>query len=189
LWGEWNTMADRQGEVEQEATECPPRRSPRHQLLFELAREVPTAQIGTLEAYSHFSQVARELFSDQGAFLGRYGLSEGKLVVLHLLHQAPHERLTPSALAAAAGVARGTMTGLLAGLERSGLVKRTIHPEDARMFTIELTESARELFARILPERVVRIMAFMSSLSADEQHQLRALLDKMERSLPTLSAS
>ena len=45
------------------------------------------------------------------------------------------------------------MTGLLAGLERSGLVKRDEHPEDRRMLSIELTEAALDLFERILPER------------------------------------
>ena len=107
--------------------------------------------------------------------------------MLLLLRQAPHYRLTPSALAEAAGVTRGTITGLLAGLERSGLVKRTEHPEDGRMFSIELTEQAFDLLERILPERVQHIEALMSSLSKEEQHQLRALLEKMERGLPALS--
>ena len=81
------------------------------------------------------------------------------------------------------------MTGLLAGLERSGLVKRDEHPEDGRMFSIELTEAALDLFERILPERINTIMQFMSSLTEEEQHQLRAFLQKMERGLPALSAS
>ena len=81
------------------------------------------------------------------------------------------------------------MTGLLAGLERSGLVKRDEHPEDGRMFSIELTERSLELFERILPERINRIMEFLSSLTEEEQHQLRALLEKMERGLPALCDS
>jgi len=86
-------------------------------------------------------------------------------------------------------VTRGTMTGLLAGLERSGLVKRDEHPEDRRMLTIELTEAALDLFERILPERINRILEFMSSLTEEEQHQLRVLLEKMEHGLPALNAS
>jgi len=81
------------------------------------------------------------------------------------------------------------MTGLLAGLERSGLVKRDEHPEDGRKFSIELTEKSLELFERILPERTNRIMEFLSSLTEEEQHQLRALLEKMERGLPALCDS
>src|SRR5579864_8537208 len=165
------------------------RLSPRHQLLLDLARQVPEANIAAVETYLYFSRVASDLFANQQAFYDRYGLSDGKLVVLMLLRQAPHLRLTPSALAEAAGVTRGTMTGLLTGLERSGLVKRDEHPEDGRMFSIELTKSALDLFEQMLPERINRIMEFMSALTQEEQHQLRVLLEKMHYGLPALSAS
>ena len=164
------------------------RLSPRQQLFLDLVRQAPEADISAIETYFYFTRVASDLFANQQAFFGRYELSEGKLVVLQLLRQAPHYRLTPSALAEAAGVTRGTMTGLLAGLERSGLVKRDEHPEDRRMLTIELTEAALDLFERILPERINRIMEFMSPLTLEEQHQLRTFLEKMERGLPALSA-
>ena len=158
----------------------------RQQLFLDL---VPEADSASVETYIYFLQVARDILAQQQAFMGRYDLSEGKFVVLQLLRQAPQYRLTPSTLAEAAGVTRGTMTGLLTGLERSGLVKRDEHPEDARMFTIELTEQALELFKRLLPERIKRIVTFMSCLTEEKQHHLRALLEKMERELPALSTS
>src|SRR2546422_5706514 len=162
---------------------------PRQQVLFDLARHMPEVNTTSVGTYLLFSWVARDVFAAQQAFYDRYELSDGKLVVLLLLRHAPHYRLTPSALAEAAGVTRGTMTGLLTGLERSGLVKRDEHPEDGRMFSIELTKPALDLFEQILPERINRILEFMSSLTEEEQHQLRAFLEKMERRLPALSAS
>jgi len=162
---------------------------PRQQVLFDLARHMPEVNTTSVGTYLLFSWVAREVFAAQQAFYDRFELSEGKLVVLLLLRQAPHYRLTPSALAEAAGVTRGTITGLLAGLERSGLVKRTEHPEDGRMFSIELTQQALDLFEQMLPERFKHIEEFMSSLTQEEQHQLRALLEKMNRGLPALSTS
>ena len=159
------------------------------QLFLDLAREVPEADSASVESYLYFAHVAREFFANQQPFLARYALSEGRLNVLLLLRHAPQNRLTPSALAEAASVTRGTMTGLLAGLERSGLVRRTQHPEDGRMAHIELTEQAHELFEQVLPERISRIMQFMSALTEDEQRHLHALLEKVERSLPALSAS
>jgi DNA-binding MarR family transcriptional regulator len=165
------------------------RLSPRHQLFLDLVRQVPEADIASVETYLYFVRVASDIFAQQQAFFGRYELSEGKLVVLQLLHQTSQHRLTPSTLAEAAGVTRATMTGLLAGLERSGLVKRGEHPEDARMFTIELTEQALDLFERLLPERIKRIVAFMSCLTEEEQHHLRALLEEMEQGLPALNTS
>ena len=162
---------------------------PRQQVLFDLARQRPEVDTTSVGTYLLFLWVAREVFASQQAFYDRFELSEGKIVVLLLLHQAPYYRLTPSALAEAAGVTRGTITGLLAGLERSGLVKRTEHPEDGRMFSIELTKTALDLFEHMLPERFNHIGEFMSSLTEEEQHQLRTLLEKMNRGLPTLSTS
>jgi DNA-binding MarR family transcriptional regulator len=166
-----------------------PHLAPRQQLLWELARGLPNADLAAIETYLFLAQVASDFFVKQQAFLARYELSEGKLVVLQLLHQAPQHRLTPSPLAHAAGVTRGTMTGLLAGLERSGLVTRTQHPEDGRMAHIELTKRALEIFEWVLPERVGQILQLMSTLTADEQRQLRALLEQVERGLPALNAS
>src|SRR5258707_5331256 len=160
---------------------------PRQQLFLDLVRQVPAADIAAVESYLYFARVASDIFANQQAFFGRYELSEGKLVVLQLLRQAPHSRLTPSALAEAAGVTRGTMTGLLAGLERSGLVKRDEHPEDGRMFTIELTEAALDLFEQVLPERFRHIKEFMSTLTEEEQQQLLSLLEKMNRGFSALS--
>jgi DNA-binding MarR family transcriptional regulator len=162
---------------------------PRQQILFDLACHVPEVDTTSVGTYLLFTWVAHEVFAAQQAFYDSFELSEGKLVVLLLLRQAPHYRLTPSALAEAAGVTRGTITGLLAGLERSGLVKRTEHPEDGRMFSIELTQQALDLFEQMLPERFKHIEEFMSSLTQEEQHQLRALLEKMNRGLPALSTS
>src|SRR3989440_793001 len=162
---------------------------PRQQVLFDLAPHIPEVDTTSVGTYLLFTWVAHEVFAAQQAFFDRFDLSEGKLVVLLLLRQAAHYRLTPSALAEAAGVTRGTITGLLAGLEGSGLVKRMEHPEDRRMFSIELTQKAIDLFEQVLPERFKHIGEFMSSLSEEEQQQLRALLEKMTRGLPTLSTS
>src|SRR6266704_677273 len=88
---------------------------PRQQVLFDLARHMPEVNTTSVGTYLLFSWVAREVFAAQQAFFDRFDLSEGKLVVLLLLRQAPQYRLTPSALAEAAGVPRGTIPGLLAG--------------------------------------------------------------------------
>src|SRR5258708_6515567 len=136
------------------------RLSPRHQLFLDLAHQVPEADIAAVETYLYFLRVASDIFANQQAFFGRYELSEGKLVVLQLLRQAPHYRLIPSTLAKAAGVTRGTMTGLLIGLERSGLGKRDEHPEHGRMFSIELTQATLDLFYPNLPERLNRPISF-----------------------------
>ena len=80
------------------------RLSPRHQQFLDLACQFPEADIASVETYVYFLRVASDIFAQQQAFFGRYELSEGKLLVLQLLRQSPQYRLTPSALAEAAGV-------------------------------------------------------------------------------------
>src|SRR6266568_4686324 len=117
---------------------------PRYQVLFDLACHMPAVDTASVKTYFFFLKVAHDVFAAQQAFYDRFELSEGKMVVLLLLHQAPHYRLTPSAL---------------------------------------------DLFEQMLPQRFEHIGEFMSSLTEEEQHQLRALLEKMNRGLPALGTS
>src|ERR1700680_5172374 len=93
---------------------------PRYQVLFDLACQMPAVDTASVKTYFLFLKVAHDVFAAQQAFYDRFELSEGKMVVLLLLHQAPHYRLTPSALAEAAEVTSGHMTGLLIGMARCG---------------------------------------------------------------------
>src|SRR5258708_28979369 len=108
---------------------------PRHQVLYDLAHQMPEVDTTSVGTYLLFSWVARDVFADQQAFYDRFELSDGNLVVLLLLRYAPHYRLTPSALSEAARVTRGTITGLLTCLVSSRLVKRSEHREDRLMFS------------------------------------------------------
>jgi DNA-binding MarR family transcriptional regulator len=88
---------------------------------------------------------------------------------------------TPSELAAAAGVTPGTITGLLAGLERSGLICREEHPTDGRKAAITLAPGTLAIFDQILAERFHHIEVLLSPFTPQEQEQLRALLVKLHQ--------
>src|SRR5256714_13093331 len=89
---------------------------PRQQVFFDLARQMPEVDTTSVGTYLLLLWVARDVFATQQAFYDRFELSEGKIVVLLLLRQAPHYRLPPSELAEAPEGLRGTLTGLWAGL-------------------------------------------------------------------------
>ncbi len=55
--------------------------------------------------------------------------------------------------------------------------------------SIELTQAAFDLFEQMLPERWQQIVECMSSLTQEEQHHLRALLQKIERGLAAQGTS
>jgi len=103
------------------------RLSPGQQVFMDLAHQVPAMETLSVETYLFFQWIARDIFAAQQTFFGRFELSEGKLVLLLLLHQALHSRLTPSQLAEAAEVT----PGLCAATRRSRpTCSRVSHPHE-----------------------------------------------------------
>lgn len=78
------------------------------------------------------------------------------------------------------------MTGLLAGIERAGLVSRGAHPEDGRAAVIHLTRRGLDLLDRMLPEHFSRIDRLMADFSEADKKAFMKLLSKLERGLSVL---
>ncbi|OMQ45578.1 MarR family transcriptional regulator [Ensifer sp. 1H6] len=93
--------------------------------------------------------LAAAIDRDCATRLAPHNLSEGKFVLLFLLHQLP-QGLSPYELADRAGVTRATVTGLLDGLERDGFLARQQSKDDRRKVLVQLSpkgeNAARELF-------------------------------------------
>jgi len=163
--------------------------SPKFQMLREQMREAFGEEMVTsVEIYAFLFRVARDLFAASQNYLGRYGLSDGRIAVLMHLRMAPDYSLTPSELAERMFVTRGTMTGLLDGLENVGLLARKHHAEDRRMLTVQLTQKGIDLLAELMPEHVRRIktMVEKADLSEEEQKQLLTLLLKVSNGISFL---
>ncbi len=156
--------------------------NPRFQLILNEFRQViPGEDVTRVELYLLFLQVAGESFAERQTFFDRFALSEGKIVVLGLLKTSG--QMTPSELAQAAGVTPGTITGLLAGLERLGLIRREEHPSDRRKATIALAPETPAFLERVLAERFQRMEDHLASFTLEEQQQLRRLLGKLDDQL------
>lgn len=95
-------------------------------------------------------------------------------------------QLKPLDFAELAGVTRATVTGLLDGLEREGLVKRSPHPVDRRMIMIHLTAKGRQLLSQMLPDHFCRTAGLMANLTAPEKQRLIELLAKVQAGTPTM---
>lgn len=122
--------------------------------------------------------VSAAIDRDCAARLGEHDLSEGKFVLLFLL-DGEKDGLSPHELAEQAGVTRGTVTGLLDGLERSGFVRRGSNEIDRRKLTVRLTASGAALAKGLTGEHGRWIGALFSDLSATERETLRNLLAKV----------
>ncbi|SFB55438.1 DNA-binding transcriptional regulator, MarR family [Janthinobacterium sp. 344] len=124
--------------------------------------------------------LASAIDGDCATRLGRHGLSEGKFVVLFLL-RGEQTGLPPHALAERAGVTRGTITGLLDGLERDGFLARHADPLDRRKLLVRLSAKGEAIAATLVDEHAQWIASLFADFTADEMHCLSALLEKAWR--------
>lgn len=126
-------------------------------------------------------QTSHEIHNEMSSKLSHFGLSQGKFRILLVLFRR-QQPLKPSELAKYTGVTRSTMTGLIDGLERDGLIRRGVH-EDRRATMIHLTEDGRELVNRIFPYYVEYSALLMSELTKEDYDVLAGLLKKIKTGL------
>ena len=88
--------------------------------------------------------------------------------------------VTMSALAEAEQVRRPTITRLIDGLERRGLVRRVSHAEDGRVQLVEATAAGKRLLHKGRARRVDRLASAIAHLPGDDQQVLARAAELME---------
>jgi DNA-binding MarR family transcriptional regulator len=169
-------------------TSClPPQfRIPKYERIQRLAERIGAKDIdrGSLEAYLLLISVTGELREIGNAKLSCHGLGEGRITVLVLLLENQPEPLSHSQLAELLGVTKGSITGLVDGLEKDGLVKRCEAREDRRTRLIAITPAGLEMVNQHLPEKFRLIERLMAGLTPAERETLASLLLKLQEGLP-----
>jgi DNA-binding MarR family transcriptional regulator len=117
----------------------------------------------------------------------RYGLSTGRYRLLADLEDHGGEK-SPSQLAADLGVSRATVTGLLDGLEREGLIARRPSAEDGRGTVAVLTARGAQRLRDMAPEHFGRLEAMVGGLTVQERTVFLDLLDRVVRGSAALTA-
>jgi DNA-binding MarR family transcriptional regulator len=85
------------------------------------------------------------------------------------------------ALAAAEGVAAPTMTRLVDGLQRDGLVRRRPDPADARGVLVEPTATGKRILTKGRRQRVRTLAEGLAGLTSEELADIRRGADLIER--------
>lgn len=149
--------------------------------LYELAPLFPDMNVDCLLTSFLLIRTSHDLYNQSAALLTENGLSHGKVRILAslLLRKKP---LLPSEMAKSAGVTRSTMTGLISGLEKDGLIRRGPH-EDRRMTAIHLTEEGQALLMDILPAYSSIVSGIMNELTDEERIVLKKLLFKIRKGM------
>lgn len=174
---------------------------PRYDCLLEAAKEFPDLDPSAAEAFLHLLRTGDEAFGVTDKNLSEHSISHGRFGVLMLLwrsEQQPADKMaakedgecgprTPAELAAAAGVTRATMTGLVDTLERDGFVKREPDPTDRRTISVRLTAKGEKFLGEFLPGHFKLISELMTPLSESERKTLVRLLNKIQQQAAELN--
>jgi MarR family transcriptional regulator, organic hydroperoxide resistance regulator len=86
------------------------------------------------------------------------------------------EEIETGQVAAEAGIAKGTLTGVVKTLESRGVVQRHHHPEDGRRVLLRLTPAGRRLMSTVFPDFNREETAVTTSLGVDGTSELARLL-------------
>ena len=149
---------------------------PTTDVLRKFAARYPEADVSGVASFLALLGVATELSQALDGFLARHGLLQGRWWVLILLMREETLESSPSALAAKSGVTRATMTGLLDGLERDGLVQRVFDTADRRRVTVRLTGAGQSALDAVMPDYYRRVRKLMSGLDETQRSLLQSML-------------
>jgi len=155
-------------------------------ILSKFAERYEDVDIDRVIQFLMLLRVGSDLSSALDGFLAKYGLLQGRWWVLILLMREQNLMSSPSILAEKAGVSRATMTGLIDGLDKEGLIKRVADNEDRRKFHIKLTSAGQEKLDQIMPEYYRRVGKLMGALSPEEGDSLASILTKLQLNKETL---
>lgn len=138
-----------------------------------------------VDAVLHFLSILRigtDLSEALDGFLATHGLLQGRWWVLLLLMRDEDMTSTPSQLAEKSGVSRATMTRLLDGLARDGLVARLDDSSDRRKYTIRLTAAGVAKLDEVMPDYYPRVKQMMEVIPAPQREQLLQQLLRLKES-------
>lgn len=157
---------------------------PTTEVLEKFAERYPQADVTATLSFLHLLRVATDLSIALDICLSKHGLLQGRWWVLILLMREESRTSTPSILADKAGVTRATMTGLIDGLEQSGLVTRIFTKDDRRSVLIHLTDAGQAKLDDVMPDYYQRLRQCMQALDEDKRTELNQILDLINLGIP-----
>lgn len=143
-----------------------------------------TPDTAALQDCMQLLRVAKRLLGHFYMRFARHGISPGKYSVLtELLALQTGEAASPSELAERIGVRRPTITGLVDGLCRQGLVRRKPRTTDRRQVAITLSPEGEAFIREFLPGQFAAMTAIVSPLTDVQRGQLKEILAMLEEHL------
>ncbi|MBV9274816.1 MAG: MarR family transcriptional regulator [Verrucomicrobia bacterium] len=161
---------------------------PKYEVFLEDSKRFPELDASACYVFLQLLRTGDDLLAMDELILSSLGTRHGRFVLLMLLHKHGPGEMTPAELAEKTGVTRATISGLLDGLAKDGLVERRPDPQDRRITRLFLTEAGDQLLERVRPTYCEWFTSVIAPLTEDERKQLVFILQKLQRRLAELGA-
>lgn len=119
-------------------------------------------------------------------YLYKYNLSQTKFLTLIILFREPEKPLNPTFIAEKLGVKKSTITGIIDGLVKDGLVERTNNDHDRRKVTIMLSESGIKMITELLPGYYDNVSMIMRNITPEILSLLTKNLKHIQENAQTI---
>src|ERR1700732_1353908 len=161
---------------------------PKYEVFLEDSKRFPELDASACYVFLQLLRTGDELLALDEAILAALGTRHGRFVLLMLLDKHAPGEITPADLAEKTGVTRATISGLLDGLEKEGLVERYPDPENRRSVQVKLTATGQDFLDKVSPDYCRWFTSVVEPLNQDERKQLLALLEKIQIRLSELAS-
>jgi DNA-binding MarR family transcriptional regulator len=101
--------------------------------------------------------------------------------ILMLLWAARGRGVPHKEIVAALGVTRATVSGLMAALERDGLVTSVVASDDRRNLLASLTQKGEAIVEKAIKTNRIRLRTAFTAMSSDELKTLTTLLQRVRQ--------
>ena len=160
---------------------------PKYEVFLEDSKRFPGLDASACYVFLQLLRTGDELLALDEAILSALGTRHGRFVLLMLLDKHAPGEITPADLADKTGVTRATISGLLDGLEKDGLVERRPDPQNRRLTRLYLTKGGEQLLDRVRSPYCEWFSSIIAPLSNDERLQLVNILQKIQLRLAELA--
>jgi DNA-binding MarR family transcriptional regulator len=122
---------------------------------------------------------AQQLENACTAWMADTAASPARFQILIRLWASKGQGVPHKEIVAALGVTRATVSGLMAALERDGLVQSAVDQEDRRNLLASLTSRGNSVAEKAIETNRARLHAAFGALSSDELTTLTTLLQRV----------
>lgn len=152
-------------------------------LFTEFETDNSDLDIKKINSFIFFMKISAELSAELQLRLVDFKLSTGKVLTLLVLCKRDGGYYMPSEIADLIGVTRGTMTGLIDGLERDQYVIRSAHDSDQRKIFVSITENGKKILKEILPFYYRLLSQMLESFTREDADNLVEYAMKLRQEL------